>query len=165
MRHVILDVETMKSFDEVGGYFPEKLGVSFVGVIERETLPMSFGDKVKEQRYELFENDIKSLSEQLAQAKEHIKLLSDDLVNKNRMLAEGKSLQQTVTIEQIKELLQNMLQTSEAEEIRPKLNDKVFIDPTGGKVLIGSEITIEGDVSDRNVMDDLEKLRNLLGKK
>lgn len=36
MLQVILDVETKKTFDEVGGYFPEKLGISFVGVCVRE---------------------------------------------------------------------------------------------------------------------------------
>ena len=60
MRHVILDVETIKSFDEVGGYFPGKLGVSFVGVIEREGLPARWGEKVKEERYKIFEKDMES---------------------------------------------------------------------------------------------------------
>ncbi len=32
MRLVVFDVETKKSFDEVGGYYPEKLGVSVSGV-------------------------------------------------------------------------------------------------------------------------------------
>jgi DEAD/DEAH box helicase domain-containing protein len=32
MIQVILDVETKKIFDEVGGYFPDRLGISFVGV-------------------------------------------------------------------------------------------------------------------------------------
>jgi DEAD/DEAH box helicase domain-containing protein len=36
MLQVILDVETKKTFDEVGGYFPDRLGVSFVGVCVRE---------------------------------------------------------------------------------------------------------------------------------
>lgn len=38
MLQVILDVETKKTFDQVGGYFPEKLGVSFVGVAIRESM-------------------------------------------------------------------------------------------------------------------------------
>ncbi len=38
MRQVILDVETKKTFDEVGGYFPDRLGISFVGVCIREGL-------------------------------------------------------------------------------------------------------------------------------
>lgn len=32
MLQVILDVETKKTFEDVGGFFPEKLGISFVGV-------------------------------------------------------------------------------------------------------------------------------------
>lgn len=61
MKHVILDVETQKTFDEVGGYFPEKLGVSFVGVIQRNILPTQFGQQVEEKRYELFEQDLHKL--------------------------------------------------------------------------------------------------------
>jgi DEAD/DEAH box helicase domain-containing protein len=61
MRHIILDVETKKSFDEVGGYHPEKLEVSFCGVIERDTFPTKWGEKVKEQRYELFEKELPHL--------------------------------------------------------------------------------------------------------
>jgi len=138
------------------------IGLPFSVVEQKIQEAVEFTREQEKQRYE---SGILSLSEQLKQAKEHIKMLSEDLINKNKMLAEGKYTQGTVTIEQIKDLLQNMLQTSEADELRPQLNDKVFIDPTGGKVLIGSEIVIEGDISDRNVMGDLEKLRNLLGKK
>lgn len=36
MLQVILDVETQKSFDEVGGYFPDRLGISYVGVCLRQ---------------------------------------------------------------------------------------------------------------------------------
>jgi DEAD/DEAH box helicase domain-containing protein len=36
MLQLILDVETKKSFDQVGGYFPDRLGISFVGVCVRE---------------------------------------------------------------------------------------------------------------------------------
>ena len=36
MRHVFLDVETQKSFDEVGGYLPQELGISFVGACIRD---------------------------------------------------------------------------------------------------------------------------------
>lgn len=36
MLQLILDVETKKAFDEVGGFFPDRLGVSFVGVCVRE---------------------------------------------------------------------------------------------------------------------------------
>lgn len=35
MRQLILDVETKKTFEEVGGHFPDRLEVSFVGVCER----------------------------------------------------------------------------------------------------------------------------------
>lgn len=61
MRHVILDVETIRTFDEVGGYKPEKLGVSFVGVVERQSLPVTLGEKVEEVRHELFEKDLDRL--------------------------------------------------------------------------------------------------------
>lgn len=36
MLQLILDVETQKTFDEVGGYFPDRLGISFVGVNVRK---------------------------------------------------------------------------------------------------------------------------------
>lgn len=36
MLELILDVETKKTFDEVGGYFPDRLGISFVGVCVRD---------------------------------------------------------------------------------------------------------------------------------
>lgn len=36
MKLIVFDVETKKSFDEVGGYFPEKLGVSISGVYFRD---------------------------------------------------------------------------------------------------------------------------------
>lgn len=67
MRHVILDVETKKTFDEVGGYKPEKLGVSFVGVIERESLPREIGEGVVEKRHEFFEEGIPRLFKLLEQ--------------------------------------------------------------------------------------------------
>lgn len=38
MLQIILDVETKKTFDEVGGFFPDRLGISFVGVCIREGL-------------------------------------------------------------------------------------------------------------------------------
>lgn len=55
MRQVILDVETIKSFDEVGGYKPEKLGVSFVGVVVRD------GFKSRGTPMEFFEDDLPKL--------------------------------------------------------------------------------------------------------
>lgn len=36
MKQLILDVETQKTFDDVGGYFPEQLKISFVGVCWRD---------------------------------------------------------------------------------------------------------------------------------
>ena len=36
MKHIFLDVETKRTFEEVGGFFPEKLGISFVGIAIRE---------------------------------------------------------------------------------------------------------------------------------
>lgn len=36
MKLVVFDVETKKAFDEVGGYYPEKLGVSISGVYYRD---------------------------------------------------------------------------------------------------------------------------------
>lgn len=36
MKLVVFDVETKKAFDEVGGYHPEKLGVSVAGVYYRD---------------------------------------------------------------------------------------------------------------------------------
>jgi len=37
MLQLVLDVETKKSFDDVGGFFPDRLGISFVGVCIRDT--------------------------------------------------------------------------------------------------------------------------------
>lgn len=55
MLELILDVETKKTFDEVGGYFPEKLGISFVGACLREN-----GNK-KGELLSFFENDLNKL--------------------------------------------------------------------------------------------------------
>jgi DEAD/DEAH box helicase domain-containing protein len=59
MRQLILDVETKKTFDQVGGYYPEKLGISFVGAIERLGYPEA--GEVQEIRHELFETEISKL--------------------------------------------------------------------------------------------------------
>lgn len=59
MNHVILDVETIRTFSEVGGYNPEKLGVSFCGTIIRQGLPED--GEINEQRLELFEKDLDQL--------------------------------------------------------------------------------------------------------
>jgi hypothetical protein len=55
MRQIILDVETQKTFDEVGGYFPDRLGISFVGVCVRD----SFG--VTGEMMGFFEPDLPKL--------------------------------------------------------------------------------------------------------
>mgnify|MGYP003331600198 CR=1 FL=1 len=55
MLQVILDVETQKIFDEVGGYFPDRLGISFVGVNVRN----GYGEEGEFQSY--FERDLPKL--------------------------------------------------------------------------------------------------------
>jgi len=55
MLQVTLDVETKKIFDDVGGFFPEKLGVSFVGVNVRRQA----GEEGEMQSY--FEADLPKL--------------------------------------------------------------------------------------------------------
>lgn len=55
MLQVILDVETKKTFDEVGGYFPDRLGISFVGVCVRE------GQSGKGKMMGFFEQDLPDL--------------------------------------------------------------------------------------------------------
>jgi DEAD/DEAH box helicase domain-containing protein len=55
MLQVILDVETQKIFDEVGGYFPDRLGISFVGVNVRH----SYGEPGEFKSY--FEKDLPKL--------------------------------------------------------------------------------------------------------
>lgn len=55
MLQVILDVETQKTFDEVGGFFPDRLGISFVGVCVRE------GMTGKGQMKGYFEKDLPDL--------------------------------------------------------------------------------------------------------
>ncbi len=55
MRQVILDVETQKTFDEVGGYFPENLGISYVGIVARD------GFSGPGERQGFFEADLEKL--------------------------------------------------------------------------------------------------------
>lgn len=55
MRQVILDVETQHTFDEVGGYFPDRLGISFVGVCVRD------GFNGKGEMRGFFEKDLPDL--------------------------------------------------------------------------------------------------------
>lgn len=62
MLQVILDVETQKAFDEVGGYFPDRLGISFVGVCVRE----GFSGPGNMKGY--FEQDLPELFSLLEQA-------------------------------------------------------------------------------------------------
>jgi DEAD/DEAH box helicase domain-containing protein len=59
MNQIIFDVETKKTFDAVGGYYPEKLGISFVGVIERVGFPDT--SVTKEIHHQLFEPDLEKL--------------------------------------------------------------------------------------------------------
>ena len=55
MLQVILDVETKKTFDEVGGFFPDRLEVSFVGVNIRQ----QFGEVGEMKGF--FEDDLPEL--------------------------------------------------------------------------------------------------------
>mgnify|MGYP006281043349 CR=1 FL=1 len=55
MLQVILDVETKKTFNEVGGYFPDRLGISFVGANIRER----FGEEGEMRSF--FEDDLDDL--------------------------------------------------------------------------------------------------------
>jgi DEAD/DEAH box helicase domain-containing protein len=55
MLQVFLDLETKKIFDDVGGYFPDRLGVSFVGVCVRD------GYSGKGEMRSFFEQDIPEL--------------------------------------------------------------------------------------------------------
>lgn len=66
MKQIFLDVETKKTFDEVGGYFPDKLEVSFIGLIERDGFPED--GQIQEIRHELFEADFSKLPGILEQA-------------------------------------------------------------------------------------------------
>lgn len=55
MLQVIFDVETKKSFEEVGGFFPDRLGISFVGVCIRN------GQSGKGEMKGFFEKDLPQL--------------------------------------------------------------------------------------------------------
>ncbi|MFZ5376384.1 MAG: ribonuclease H-like domain-containing protein [Patescibacteria group bacterium] len=55
MLQLILDVETQKTFDQVGGYFPDRLGISFVGVMARG------GEFGTGQMMSFFEEDLPKL--------------------------------------------------------------------------------------------------------
>jgi DEAD/DEAH box helicase domain-containing protein len=56
MKQVIFDVETKLTFDAVGGYYPEKLGISFIGAIERDGFPGE--EDVVETEHQFFEQDL-----------------------------------------------------------------------------------------------------------
>lgn len=60
MRLVVFDVETKKAFDEVGGYHPEKLGVSVSGVwwgdIGSEGSLRAFREEEFGEMFKLFES-------------------------------------------------------------------------------------------------------------
>jgi DEAD/DEAH box helicase domain-containing protein len=62
MLQLILDVETKQSFDEVGGFFPDRLGISFVGVCARE------GTTGPGEMLSYFEEDLPKLFPLLEQA-------------------------------------------------------------------------------------------------
>lgn len=62
MLQVILDVETKKTFEEVGGYFPEKLEISFVGTCIRSS------SLEKGEMRGFFENDFPALFDLLERA-------------------------------------------------------------------------------------------------
>jgi DEAD/DEAH box helicase domain-containing protein len=59
---VILDVETKKIFDEVGGYFPDRLGISYVGTCIRD--PLSGKSEMKG----FFEHELDQLFSLIEQA-------------------------------------------------------------------------------------------------
>lgn len=62
MKQIILDVETQKVFSDVGGYFPEQLGISFVGVCLRD----GFGGEGEMKGF--FEKDLPQLFPLLEEA-------------------------------------------------------------------------------------------------
>ncbi|OGJ21858.1 MAG: hypothetical protein A2804_01310 [Candidatus Pacebacteria bacterium RIFCSPHIGHO2_01_FULL_46_10] len=55
MQYVFLDVETQKSFDQVGGNFPDRLGISYVGICVRN------GSSGKGEMQGFFEQDLPKL--------------------------------------------------------------------------------------------------------
>lgn len=62
MLQVTLDLETKNTFDDVGGYFPEKLDVSFVGVCVRD------GGSGQGEMKSYFEKDLPQLFSLLEKA-------------------------------------------------------------------------------------------------
>lgn len=57
MKLVVFDVETKKAFDEVGGYYPEKLGVSVSGVWYGPTSPTAPFGVEEEGAFKAFRED------------------------------------------------------------------------------------------------------------
>ncbi|MEO8581924.1 MAG: ribonuclease H-like domain-containing protein [Patescibacteria group bacterium] len=60
MKQIIFDIETKRTFNQVDGNFPEKLGVSFVGVCVRDSMHgdgemLGFFEHELEQMFPLFE--------------------------------------------------------------------------------------------------------------
>jgi len=55
MKQVFLDVETQKAFEQVGGFFPDRLGISYVGVCVRD------GYEGKGEMMGFFEKDLPKL--------------------------------------------------------------------------------------------------------
>lgn len=72
MKHVFLDVETKRIFDDVGGYFPERLGISFAGLYVRD----GFTGPGEEMGF--FEDDLADLFPILEQADVIIGFNSDN---------------------------------------------------------------------------------------
>lgn len=62
MLQLILDVETQQTFDQVGGYFPDRLKISFVGVCVRHNF------QEKGEMMGFFEPDLPKLFPLLEQA-------------------------------------------------------------------------------------------------
>lgn len=65
MKEVILDVETQKAFDEAGKFDPKKLGISYVGICQRD---ISETDRNKDDFMGFFEEEIVKLWPILEQA-------------------------------------------------------------------------------------------------
>jgi DEAD/DEAH box helicase domain-containing protein len=62
MLQLILDVETKKTFEQVGGFFPEKLEISFVGVCVRD------GSSGQGKMQSYFEQDLPKLFQLIEKA-------------------------------------------------------------------------------------------------
>ncbi len=61
MKQIFFDIETKRTFDQVEGYFPEKLGISFVGVCVRDGMHgegemLGFFENELDKMFDLFES-------------------------------------------------------------------------------------------------------------